>query len=232
MFEENIQNQPPSPAAASVPPAPAQASPSSQTGVPAEPVDMFGDVDKAQHTGSSDASDQPYSFAEEPKEKPWFLQKKVLFLALGAILFVIIVILGIQFAFSYFQSKTAPEAPAAQSAEQQTAPVNEVPKNGQQPAEQGQGQSPTQQEAQPQQPVDTDGDGLSDAEETTLGTDPSAIDTDGDSLTDREEVKVFLSDPRNPDSDGDGYLDGLEVKSGYNPNGEGALPPLPAEAAQ
>jgi hypothetical protein len=41
---------------------------------------------------------------------------------------------------------------------------------------------------------DWDRDGLSNAEEKTLGT-----------------------DPRNPDTDGDGYSDGVEVESGYNP---------------
>ncbi|MEQ5792502.1 gliding motility-associated C-terminal domain-containing protein, partial [Muricauda sp. NFXS6] len=38
--------------------------------------------------------------------------------------------------------------------------------------------------------VDTDGDGLTDGEEITLGTDPNDPDTDGDGLTDGEEVLV------------------------------------------
>ncbi|MHA7830265.1 MAG: T9SS type B sorting domain-containing protein, partial [Flagellimonas sp.] len=38
--------------------------------------------------------------------------------------------------------------------------------------------------------VDTDGDGLTDGEEITLGTDPNNPDTDGDGLTDGEEVLV------------------------------------------
>ncbi|WP_437400022.1 gliding motility-associated C-terminal domain-containing protein, partial [Flagellimonas lutimaris] len=38
--------------------------------------------------------------------------------------------------------------------------------------------------------VDTDGDGLTDGEETTLGTNPNDPDTDGDGLTDGEEVLV------------------------------------------
>ena len=38
--------------------------------------------------------------------------------------------------------------------------------------------------------VDTDGDGLTDSEETALGTDPNNPDTDGDGLTDGEEVLV------------------------------------------
>jgi len=75
--------------------------------------------------------------------------------------------------------------------------------------------------------VDTDQDGLPDAEEATLGTDPTKVDTDDDSLTDREEVKIYATDPLNPDTDGDTYLDGNEVKAGYNPKGTGKLLELP-----
>ena len=42
--------------------------------------------------------------------------------------------------------------------------------------------------------VDTDGDGLTDGEETNLGTNPNDPDTDGDGLTDGEEVLV-VDDP-------------------------------------
>jgi hypothetical protein len=47
-------------------------------------------------------------------------------------------------------------------------------------------------------------------------------DTDGDGLTDEEET-TYGTDPNNPDSDGDGYPDGDEVLAGYNPLGEGTL---------
>ncbi len=73
------------------------------------------------------------------------------------------------------------------------------------------------------QPLDTDQDGLTDAEEKIAGSSSSKVDTDGDGLFDREEVKVYLTDPNNPDSDGDGYLDGDEVRDGYNPKGQGKL---------
>lgn len=76
---------------------------------------------------------------------------------------------------------------------------------------------------------DFDGDGLSDDEEKTLGTNPQKSDTDNDGLFDREEVKVYQTDPRNPDTDGDGNPDGVEVKSGYNPNGAGKLLDLQLE---
>ncbi|MBS4033286.1 MAG: hypothetical protein KGZ85_02370 [Ignavibacterium sp.] len=65
--------------------------------------------------------------------------------------------------------------------------------------------------------IDTDGDGLTDEEELTLGTSINNTDTDSDGLFDFEEVKIYGTDPLNPDTDGDGYLDGEEVKAGYNP---------------
>ena len=85
--------------------------------------------------------------------------------------------------------------------------------------------------------VDTDGDGLSNGEETALGTDPANPDSDGDGMLDGFEVASGLdpldpadaaldadgdgltnleeqtagTDPNNPDSDGDGLTDGDEV---------------------
>ena len=59
--------------------------------------------------------------------------------------------------------------------------------------------------------VDTDGDGLSDAYEKEIGTDPNNPDTDGDGLTDGEEVNKYHTNPLNPDTDGDGLKDGDEV---------------------
>ncbi len=58
---------------------------------------------------------------------------------------------------------------------------------------------------------DSDGDGLSDAEEALLGTDPRNPDSDGDGLSDGEEVKIYFTDPLNPDTDYDGLSDGAEV---------------------
>ena len=72
-------------------------------------------------------------------------------------------------------------------------------------------------------PVDTDQDGLSDEEESRLGTNINSTDTDQDGLFDLEEVKVYKTDPTNPDTDGDGYLDGEEVANGFDPNGPGRL---------
>ncbi len=75
---------------------------------------------------------------------------------------------------------------------------------------------------------DSDNDGLSDAEEQALGTNPLSADTDNDGLFDQEEVEVYHTNPLNPDTDGDGFLDGEEVRNGYDPNGPGRLLVPPA----
>jgi outer membrane protein OmpA-like peptidoglycan-associated protein len=61
--------------------------------------------------------------------------------------------------------------------------------------------------------VDTDGDGLTDAQEADLGTDINNADTDGDGLTDGQEVNNYGTDPLKADTDGDGLNDGAEVNS-------------------
>lgn len=59
--------------------------------------------------------------------------------------------------------------------------------------------------------IDSDGDGLTDKDETVIGTDPYDPDTDKDGLSDGEEVHKFKTDPLNPDSDWDALKDGAEV---------------------
>jgi len=74
--------------------------------------------------------------------------------------------------------------------------------------------------------VDSDGDGLSDADEDRnldrrIGageTDPANPDTDGDGLDDGDEVLIHHTDPLSADSDGDGLTDQQEVASGSDPN--------------
>ena len=65
-------------------------------------------------------------------------------------------------------------------------------------------------------PVDTDGDSLNDAEEMLYGTDPELVDTDEDGLDDHDEV-VRGTNPIDSDSDADGLSDGEEVALGTNP---------------
>ena len=56
---------------------------------------------------------------------------------------------------------------------------------------------------------DFDSDGLSDLDESDLGTDPQLADTDGDGLDDGLEADTG-TDPLDPDTDGDGLEDGVE----------------------
>ncbi len=58
----------------------------------------------------------------------------------------------------------------------------------------------------PAPPVDTDGDGLSDADEATAGTDPKNSDSDGDGVSDGQEV-----------TDGTDPLDPLDPPPGQDP---------------
>lgn len=79
----------------------------------------------------------------------------------------------------------------------------------------------------PAEPVpaagDTDGDGLSDAEEAAYGSDPLNRDYDADGILDGEEVYTYGTDPLNNDSDGDGLLDGEEAfQHGTSPVGTDA----------
>ena len=65
---------------------------------------------------------------------------------------------------------------------------------------------------------DTDGDKLLDGDEVnTRLTNPLIPDTDGDGLSDGDEVQTYQTDPLNPDMDGDGRADGLEVAGGSDP---------------
>jgi len=61
--------------------------------------------------------------------------------------------------------------------------------------------------------LDNDGDGLTNAEELGLGTDPDDEDTDDDALDDGFEVNDSLTDPLVADTDEDGLLDGEEVNT-------------------
>lgn len=87
--------------------------------------------------------------------------------------------------------------------------------------------------------ADTDGDGLDDFEERSLGTDPQRADTDGDGLSDLEEVQRWGTSPTSVDTDGDSVgaeavtaplaelFDGAELALDSDGNaGEGATSPL------
>ena len=64
--------------------------------------------------------------------------------------------------------------------------------------------------------IDMDEDGLSNAVEVEIGTDPRKTDTDSDNLNDGDEL-TYGTDPLNPDTDGDTILDGDEEEIGFDP---------------
>lgn len=76
--------------------------------------------------------------------------------------------------------------------------------------------------------IDTDGDGLSDANEAELGTNPQKVDTDADGLTDYQETILGTNPLKldtdndsvsdyNEDCDEDGIKNGAEYQGGTNP---------------
>lgn len=66
---------------------------------------------------------------------------------------------------------------------------------------------------------DSDGDGLSDADETNIYmSNINSVDTDGDGLSDSAEVLIYQTNPILKDSDSGGTDDYTEVLSGTNPN--------------
>ena len=74
---------------------------------------------------------------------------------------------------------------------------------------------------------DSDGDGLSDAAEETLGTDPHNPDTDGDSMPDGWEVANSLNPLQKDafvDDDGDGFPNFREYLSGTSPQSDTDIP--------
>ena len=78
----------------------------------------------------------------------------------------------------------------------------------------------------PSDPIDAledhDKDGLTAKQEFDLGTDIHNADTDGDGISDFEESipgdDGFITSPILADSDGDGIADGLEIAGGSDPN--------------
>ena len=66
--------------------------------------------------------------------------------------------------------------------------------------------------------VDADRDGISDADELELGTNPDSEDSDGDGISDFDEIETHGTSPFSDDSDGDGISDVDELAEGYDPN--------------
>ena len=78
--------------------------------------------------------------------------------------------------------------------------------------------------------ADSDFDGVADGAELAAGTNPlvadsgAAVDSDGDGLLDADEVGVRHGPRQFADSDGDGWLDGDEVSIGTDPLDAGSFP--------
>lgn len=70
---------------------------------------------------------------------------------------------------------------------------------------------------------DADGDGVSDADEATHGTDPNNPDSDGDGVQDGGEINAG-TDPLDEDSDDDGHLDFEELELGSDPLDPNSVP--------
>lgn len=73
---------------------------------------------------------------------------------------------------------------------------------------------------------DSDNDGHSDRTELINGYNPNGkgeLDSDGDGLSDYAEVTIYHTNRYSRDTDRDGYADGVEIAHGYNPNGKGKL---------
>lgn len=87
---------------------------------------------------------------------------------------------------------------------------------GTQSAETEQAVTQTFMETQQAEQSDTDRDGLTNAEEAELGTDPNNPDTDSDTLNDGDEVKIFNTNPLDRDSDNDELDDALEISTCSN----------------
>lgn len=65
--------------------------------------------------------------------------------------------------------------------------------------------------------LDSDHDGVPDSVELQRGTRPDLADSDGDGLSDAQELFTYHTDPLKADTDGDGMNDGAEVAAGSDP---------------
>lgn len=188
--------------------------------MPAKTEDIFSEVDKTGKPEAFKPRDNNSPFAPSTvisADESWLKNKGLIAgLILGGL---IIIIGGGYLGFRIMnKSKIIVNTEIREEANNQVAPEVTTPI-----AEEN--NNVVDQVAQPTvtQPVDSDTDGLTDEEETQLGTNINDPDTDQDGLTDREEIKVYGTDPLKADTDGDGYADGQEVKNGFNPKGSGKL---------
>ncbi|NHI89319.1 MAG: hypothetical protein EAX87_07335 [Candidatus Thorarchaeota archaeon] len=79
---------------------------------------------------------------------------------------------------------------------------------------------------------DSDSDGLSDYNESLIGTDRLSWDSDSDSLSDKDELDVYLTDPLSNDTDLDLMPDGWEVGLGLDPNSDDSMGDLDTDGLE
>ena len=185
-------------------------------GLPASRVkaeDIFKEVDKSKpEVFKANPSVQPIGRTVLPPRTGWMSNKIIVFgLLFGGFL---VIMVGGFFSLKVLRGYIWPDNKETQNEIINYDVNNEEPADAiiEEPAEPAALSAP-----------DSDQDGLSDAEESGLGTSINDPDTDRDGLTDREEVKVYGTNPREKDSDGDSYPDGDEINNGYNPRGAGKL---------
>lgn len=220
-----------------------------------EPEDIFDKVEPAASSPSAYSSTMtPGSAMPTPPspegavevKQPLVSSKKVIIVV--GIIVGVLVVAGAGFAAFRFIKRTATPPTASTSdilgpeeaAQTPTpeipslpaplpTPSEEVPPEETVVTETPPAQQPSTPPAEPVASADADGDGLTDSQEATYGTDPQNPDSDNDGLFDGEEVQTYETNPLNSDTDGDTYLDGQEVRSGYNPKGNGRLFSVPAQ---
>ncbi|MBR6760823.1 MAG: BspA family leucine-rich repeat surface protein [Oscillospiraceae bacterium] len=76
------------------------------------------------------------------------------------------------------------------------------------------------QSGKPDSAADSDFDGITNADELLMETNPLNHDTDGDGLYDGTEVNQYQTNPLLPDTDGDGLPDNFEIRYSLNPLSE------------
>ena len=161
---------------------------------------------KVEETPSSTVTQVEGQSIETKKVEPKFKNKVNISRIIRPIIIIIIILLlgfSLWFVFSKIKEKASDttETPVQQSEQEE---LTEIPVD-------------LEESEEDEETLDSDHDGLTNAEERELGTKTNSLDSDQDGLFDKEEVKIYLTDPLNPDTDNDGILDGEEVRKGSDP---------------